>query len=82
MEMRFCFSPLMPNLHEPKPMDRARLPFGRLLAVDLRSLSEDQMSVLTREAMKRGTSMPELLGQLSLLRNLQILLLYQNSKYL
>ena len=54
----------MSNLHEPKAMSRERLPFGRLLAVDLRSLSDEQMSALSREAMKRGTSMPELLGQL------------------
>lgn len=45
-------------------MDRTRLPFGRLMAVDLRSLTDEQMSALSREAMKRGTSMPELLGEL------------------
>ena len=64
MEQNFCFLPLMTKLHEPKPMTRERLLFGRLLAVDLRSLSEEQMSALSREAMKRGTSMPELLGEL------------------
>ena len=56
----------MTNLHEPKPkeMDRTKLLFGRMLAVDLRSLSEAQMSALTQEAMRRCTSMPELLGEL------------------
>lgn len=58
----------MTNLHEPKQkpkeMDRTKLMIGRMLAVDLRSLSEAQMSALTQEAMRRCTSMPELLGEL------------------
>lgn len=54
----------MANMTEPKSMSRERLLFGRLLAVDLRQLSDEQMSALTREAIRRGTSMPELLGQL------------------
>lgn len=54
----------MSNLHEPKSMDRSRLPFGRLLAVDLRNLSDEQMGALTQEAIRRGTSMQELLGEL------------------
>lgn len=37
---------------------------ARLSAVDLRSLSEDQLAALRREAMRRGVSFPELLGQL------------------
>ena len=54
----------MTKLHMPKEMDRARLPFGRLWAVDLRQLTEEQMDALRSEAIKRGTSMPELLGEL------------------
>ena len=58
----------MSKLHEaeakPKDMDRERLPFGRLWAVDLRQLTEEQMSTLRMEAIRRGTSMPELLGEL------------------
>ena len=36
----------------------------RLSAVDLRDLSEDQLAALRREAMRRGLSLPDLLGQL------------------
>ena len=40
------------------------IPFNRLLAIDLRSLSEDQMAALSTEAMRRGCSLSDLLGQL------------------
>lgn len=36
----------------------------RLSAVDLRGLTEDELSALRREAIRRGVSFPELLGQL------------------
>ena len=42
----------------------ARIPQDRLVAADLRELSDDQLSALRREAMRRGLSLPELLGQL------------------
>lgn len=45
-------------------MDRERLLVGRLMAVDLRSLSEEQMTALRHEAIRRETSLPELLGRL------------------
>jgi len=45
----------------PKP---PRIPQDRLVAADLRELSEEQLSALRREAMRRGLSLPELLGQL------------------
>lgn len=38
--------------------------FDRLSAVDLRPLRDDQLSALRQEAMRRGVSFPELLGQL------------------
>lgn len=41
-----------------------RIPQDRLSAVDLRALSEEQLSTLRQEAMRRGVSLPELLGQL------------------
>lgn len=41
-----------------------RIPNDRLAAVDLRSMSEDQMDALRLEAVRRGCSFPELLGQL------------------
>jgi hypothetical protein len=41
-----------------------RIPQDRLPAADLRGLSDDQMEVLRREAMRRGCSFGELLGQL------------------
>lgn len=37
----------------------------RLSAVDLRELSEAQMTALKREAIRRRISFPELLGQLA-----------------
>lgn len=40
------------------------IPFNRLQAVDLRSLPEAQMQALTGEAIRRGCSLPELLGAL------------------
>lgn len=39
-------------------------PHDRLSAVDLRELSDDQLAALRAEAMRRGVSMPDLLGQL------------------
>jgi hypothetical protein len=45
----------------PKP---TRIPQDRLVAADLRELSEKQLNALRREAMRRGLSLPELLGQL------------------
>lgn len=45
----------------PKP---TRISPDRLVAADLRELSDDQLSALRREAMRRGLSLPELLGQL------------------
>lgn len=41
-----------------------RIPFDRLMAVDLRSLSKEQMRALTAESMRRGCPMSELLGAL------------------
>lgn len=37
-------------------------PFDRLLAVDLRGLTQDQMTALTGEAIRRGCPLSELLG--------------------
>jgi hypothetical protein len=45
----------------PKP---PRIPHDRLVAADLRELSDCQLGALRREAMRRGLSLPELLGQL------------------
>ena len=49
----------------PEPMSKnERIPFDRLLAVDLRGLSKEQMDALTSEAIRRGCPISELLGQL------------------
>lgn len=49
----------------PEPMSKnERIPFDRLLAVDLRGLSKEQMDALTSEAIRRGCPLSELLGQL------------------
>ena len=40
------------------------IPFDRLLAVDLRPLTEEQMMGLKKEAMRRGCSFQTLLAQL------------------
>jgi len=45
-------------------MPSERIPYDRLSAVDLRDLSEEHMTGLRREAMRRGVSMSGLLGQL------------------
>lgn len=40
------------------------IPFDRLIAVDLRGLTQDQMRALTGEAICRGCPLSELLGNL------------------
>lgn len=49
------------NAPVPKPKP---LPFERLILADLRGLPEETMAALSEEAMSRGCTMPELLGQL------------------
>lgn len=41
-----------------------RIPFDRLLAVDLRGLSKEQMDALSKEAITRGIPFSQLLGEL------------------
>lgn len=45
-------------------MQVERIPYDRLSAVDLRGLTEEQLTALRQEAIHRRISMPELLGQL------------------
>lgn len=48
----------------PATPDNQPAPFDRILAIDLRSATKDQMAALTSEAIRRGCPLSKLLGEI------------------
>lgn len=56
--------PTPDHTNTPQPTRHEPIAFDRIQAVDLRSLTQDQMRALTSESIRRGCPLSELLGSL------------------